>query len=46
MHKGSWWPRWAEWQIPRSGEEKEAPGVLGSRDYPPLGPAPGTYVHQ
>jgi polyhydroxyalkanoate synthase len=46
MHKGSWWPRWAEWQIPRSGEEKEAPSVLGSRDYPPLGPAPGTYVHE
>jgi polyhydroxyalkanoate synthase len=46
MHKGSWWPRWADWQVPRSGEEKKAPSVLGSRDYPPLGPAPGTYVHE
>jgi polyhydroxyalkanoate synthase len=46
MHKGSWWPRWAEWQIPRSGEEKNAPSELGSHDYPPLGPAPGTYVHE
>jgi polyhydroxyalkanoate synthase subunit PhaC len=46
MHKGSWWPRWAEWLLPRSGDEKKAPGSLGSREYPPLGPAPGTYVHE
>ena len=46
MHKGSWWPRWAEWQITRSGQEKESPSVLGSQEYPPLGPAPGTYMHE
>ncbi|HYZ54204.1 MAG TPA: alpha/beta fold hydrolase [Streptosporangiaceae bacterium] len=46
MHERSWWPRWAEWLVPRSGEEKNAPSVLGSHDYPPLGPAPGTYVHE
>ncbi len=46
VHEGSWWPRWAEWMIPHSGKEKPAPAVLGSRQYPPLGPAPGTYVHQ
>jgi len=45
-HEGSWWPRWAGWLIPRSGEEKPAPADLGSARYPPLGPAPGTYVHQ
>lgn len=43
---GSWWPRWAEWLIARSGDEKEPRGGLGSRKYPPLGPAPGTYVHE
>jgi polyhydroxyalkanoate synthase subunit PhaC len=43
-HEGSWWPTWAQWLIPRSGEEKAAPAVLGSRKYPPLGRAPGTYV--
>ena len=46
MHEGSWWPRWAEWLIPRSGAEKPAPAALGSRQYPPLGRAPGTYVHE
>jgi polyhydroxyalkanoate synthase subunit PhaC len=46
MHEGSWWPRWAEWLIPRSGAEKPAPAVLGSRRYSPLGRAPGTYVHE
>jgi poly[(R)-3-hydroxyalkanoate] polymerase subunit PhaC len=46
FHEGSWWPRWAEWLIPRSGAEKKAPGALGNRKYPPLGPAPGTYVHE
>jgi polyhydroxyalkanoate synthase subunit PhaC len=45
-HEGSWWPRWAGWLIARSGEEKAAPAALGSILYPPLGPAPGTYVHQ
>ena len=45
-HEGSWWPKWAEWLIPRSGPEKAAPAEPGSRQYPPLGPAPGTYVHE
>jgi polyhydroxyalkanoate synthase len=43
-YEGSWWPRWAEWLIQRSGEEKKAPAVLGSRKYLPLGRAPGTYT--
>ena len=45
-HHGSWWPQWIEWLIARSGTEKAAPSALGSRKYPPLGPAPGTYVHE
>jgi polyhydroxyalkanoate synthase len=45
-HHGSWWPQWIQWLTARSGTEKAAPSALGSRKYPPLGPAPGTYVHQ
>ena len=45
-HHGSWWPQWIEWLIARSGPEKAPASALGNRKYPPLGPAPGTYVHQ
>jgi polyhydroxyalkanoate synthase subunit PhaC len=45
-HHGSWWPQWIQWLTARSGPEKAPPRALGSRKYPPLGPAPGTYVHQ
>jgi poly[(R)-3-hydroxyalkanoate] polymerase subunit PhaC len=45
-HHGSWWPQWLEWLTARSGPEKAPPGTLGNRKYPPLGPAPGTYVHE
>ena len=43
-HQGSWWPRYADWLLERSGEEREAPSKLGSRRHRPLGPAPGRYV--
>jgi polyhydroxyalkanoate synthase subunit PhaC len=46
MEKGSWWRPWAEWLTARSGPKRQAPAALGNRRYPPLGPAPGTYVHQ
>jgi polyhydroxyalkanoate synthase subunit PhaC len=45
-HHGSWWPRWIEWLTARSGPEKKPRSTLGNRKYPPLGPAPGTYVHE
>jgi polyhydroxyalkanoate synthase subunit PhaC len=45
-HHGSWWPQWIEWLIARSGPEKKPGRTLGNRKYPPLGPAPGTYVHE
>ena len=45
-HHGSWWPQWIEWLIARSGPEKAPARALGNRKYPPLGPAPGTYVHE
>jgi polyhydroxyalkanoate synthase len=43
-HSGSWWPHWLEWIRARSGEMKPAPAVLGSKNNPPLGEAPGRYV--
>jgi polyhydroxyalkanoate synthase subunit PhaC len=45
-HEGSWWPTWARWLTSRSGAEKSAPAALGSPQYCPLAPAPGTYVHE
>jgi poly[(R)-3-hydroxyalkanoate] polymerase subunit PhaC len=43
---GSWWEHWAEWVLPRSGEEHPAPSDLGNQEYPPLAPAPGDYVRR
>jgi poly[(R)-3-hydroxyalkanoate] polymerase subunit PhaC len=45
-HHGSWWPQWLEWLTTRSGPEKTPSSALGNRKYPPLDPAPGTYVHE
>jgi polyhydroxyalkanoate synthase subunit PhaC len=41
--QGSWWETWAEWIGERAGKT-QAPPSTGSEQYPPLGPAPGTYV--
>jgi polyhydroxyalkanoate synthase subunit PhaC len=46
VEKGSWWGPWIEWLVSRSGPDRQAPAALGNRQYPPLGPAPGTYVYQ
>jgi len=43
FHQGSWWQDWANWLKARSGE-LVAPPSMGSQTYPPLVPAPGTYV--
>lgn len=43
FHQGSWWQDWARWLKVRSGE-LVAPPSMGSQTYPPLVPAPGTYV--
>jgi polyhydroxyalkanoate synthase len=45
-HHGSWWPQWLEWLTARSGPEKAPSSSLGNQKYPPLGPAPGSYVHE
>jgi polyhydroxyalkanoate synthase len=41
---GSWWPDYVSWLAERSGPEIDAPKTLGGEGFPPLGPAPGTYV--
>jgi polyhydroxyalkanoate synthase subunit PhaC len=45
-NKDSWWPDYVSWLAERSGPEVDAPQTLGGPDLFPLGPAPGTYVHQ
>jgi poly(3-hydroxyalkanoate) synthetase len=42
----SWWPDYLGWLTARAGDEVEVPQALGAEAYPPLGPAPGTYVLQ
>ncbi len=46
VEKGSWWRPWTEWLSARSGNERQARTTLGNRQYPPLGPTPGTYVYE
>jgi polyhydroxyalkanoate synthase subunit PhaC len=42
--EGTWWEHWLDWLAERSGDERRAPRRLGSAAYPPLEPAPGSYV--
>ena len=42
---GSWWEDWAAWIATRAGSRIEPPS-LGSEMHPPLGDAPGEYVHE
>jgi polyhydroxyalkanoate synthase len=44
--KGSWWPVWARWLKGHDGGEVAARAKLGSKDYPPGEPAPGSYVKE
>src|SRR5947209_9428746 len=43
---GSWWEDWRNWLSQRSGEKKPAPRELGSAQYQPGTPAPGSYVFE
>jgi polyhydroxyalkanoate synthase subunit PhaC len=46
-HDGSWWLSWESWLKQHNDPVmKKAAKNLGSPKYPPLGEAPGTYVHQ
>jgi polyhydroxyalkanoate synthase len=46
-HEGSWWPCWRDWLHRHSGDPT-APPPMGAAEkgYPPLGDAPGNYVHE
>ena len=46
--EGSWWPEWETWLRWHSARELVAPPPTGAPEqgYPPLGPAPGSYVLQ
>lgn len=41
---GSWWPHWSRWLAAYGGARRRAPAKTGNRKYPPLEPAPGSYV--
>ena len=42
---GSWWEDWARWAGKRAGPRRSPPPPMGSDRYPPVGDAPGDYVH-
>ena len=42
----SWRYAWTDWLASRAVEKIDAPTQSGNANYPPLVPAPGTYVHK
>ena len=43
-HKGSWWGEWAAFLAEHGGSNIKARTKLGSKQFPPIEPAPGRYV--
>jgi polyhydroxyalkanoate synthase len=41
---GSWWTHWDPWLEAHGGARRKAPAATGSAAFPPLMPAPGSYV--
>jgi len=44
LNDGTWWDDWATWIAERGGPKVAPPRQLGSKDHPPIEPAPGSYV--
>jgi polyhydroxyalkanoate synthase len=44
LRESTWWEDWTEWIGERAGPEVAAPERLGSKDFPLLEAAPGSYV--
>ena len=40
----TWWQDWTAWIAEHGGSKVAAPDQLGSKDYPPIEEAPGSYV--
>jgi len=44
LRDGTWWEDWATWIAGQGGPMTAAPRKLGSKEHPPIEPAPGSYV--
>jgi len=44
LQDGTWWQDWTAWIDKQGGPSVAAPRRLGSKDHPPIEPAPGSYV--
>ena len=44
LQEGTWWEDWTTWIAGQAGPEVAARTTLGSKDYPPIEDAPGSYV--
>src|SRR5450631_2301552 len=44
LQSGTWWDDWTKWVAKQGGPKVAAPAKLGSKEYPVIESAPGSYV--
>ena len=44
LQQGTWWEDWAKWIARQGGPKVPARRTLGSKEHPPIEPAPGSFV--